>query len=152
MRLIALRPEYQLTVDHARNRIFYQNFESMYGATALPHYLADWQSALAEVQAGFNILSDMQVMNQAGPTLRPQFQAAENLIVQHGVGIVAEVHIPGLDTRRGCDAVSTSHAMSVRHFLDIWDATQFLDGLGNVAECEAVSSTPEPSFRRGKAF
>jgi hypothetical protein len=133
MRLIAFRSEYQLTVDDARNRIFYQNFESMLGATALPHYLTDWATALAEVSAGFSILTDMQVVNQLGTALRPEFQAAEDLIVQHGVGIVAEVHVPGLSTRHCYDAVTTSKAMPVRHFLDIWDATQFLDELHTCA-------------------
>lgn len=129
MRLIALRPEYQLTVDHDRNRIFYQNFTSMMGASVLPHYLADWQAALAEMRSGFSILSDMQVVNQLGELLRPEFQAAESLIVQHGVSLVAEVHVPGLPTRRCCDTVTTSQAMVVHYFLDIWGASQFLDEL-----------------------
>ena len=40
---ITLRPEYQLTVDPAKNRIFYQNFERMQWATSLPHYGAGRQ-------------------------------------------------------------------------------------------------------------
>jgi len=129
MRLIVIRPEYQLTVDHARNRLFYQNFEQMQGATSLPHYLDDWAAALAEVHPGFCMLSDMQVVNQASRELLPQFQAAERLIVQRGVSMVAEVHVPGLPTRRYSDEVTTSQAMPVRHFLSVWEAAHFLDTL-----------------------
>ena len=129
MRLIALRPEYQLMVEPARNRIFYQNFGPMQTATALPHYLADWTAALAEVQPGFHILSDMQVVNQTSPVLLGIFKAAERLIVAHGVGAVAEVLMPGLPTRRHSDNLNMDEAMLVRQFLSIWEAAHFLDYL-----------------------
>lgn len=127
MRLIAFRPEYQLTVEHEKNRLFYQNFGQMQQATALPHYLADWTAALAEVRPGFSILSDMQVVNQSNQDLLVHFQAVEQLIVERGVSIVAEVHVPGLPTRRCCDEVTTARAMPVRQFLTMWEAVQFLD-------------------------
>ena len=129
MRLIATRPEYQLTVEPDKNRLFYQNFGLMQQATALPYYRTDWAAALAEVRPGFNILSDMQVVNQANQDLLIEFQAVEQLIVGRGVRMVAEVHVPGLATRRYCDEVTTSHAMPVRQHLTIWEAAQFLDEL-----------------------
>ncbi|MBF9219752.1 hypothetical protein [Hymenobacter ruricola] len=129
MRIVAFRPEYQITVDRAQNRIFYQNFSAMRAAASLPHYRHDWSAALAEVRPGFVILSDMQVVNAHGTALLCEFQAVEQLIVQRGVTLVAEVHVPGLPTRRYSDAVTTSQAMPVEYFLDIWDATQFLDEL-----------------------
>ncbi|MFC6222741.1 hypothetical protein ACFP2F_05765 [Hymenobacter artigasi] len=98
-------------------------------ATALPHYVADWTAALAEVEPGFDILSDMQVVNQLNTNLLTDFQAVEQLIVGHRVRMVAEVHLPGLPTRRHCDAVTTSRAMAVRQFLSIWEAAHFLDYL-----------------------
>jgi hypothetical protein len=127
MRLVAFRPEYQLTVNDAENRIFYQNFGQMQSATSLPHYRADWAAALAEVKPGFSILSDMQVVNQTGSDVHMEFMAVEQLILQHGVALVAEVHVPGLATRRCTDVLPNGHALPVHHFLDIWDATQFLD-------------------------
>ncbi len=129
MRLICFRPEYQLSVDPAKNRIFYQNFGQMQSATSLPHYLADWQAAVAEVRPGFSILSDMQVVNQTNPALRTEFTAVERLLVAHGVHVVAEIHVPGLPTRRHHDVVTTSQVMPVRHFLTLWEAAQFLDDL-----------------------
>ncbi|MBF9141881.1 hypothetical protein [Hymenobacter properus] len=129
MLLIAFRTEYQITVDRAQNRIFYQNFGPMRTAAALPHYRDDWNAALAEVQPGFCILTDMQIVNENGGALLAEFQAVEQLIVQRGVHLVAEVHLPGLPTRRYTDAVTTRQAMPVEYFLDIWDATQFLDQL-----------------------
>ena len=129
MRLIALRLEYQLLVEPARNRIFYQNFGPMQTATVLPHYEADWTAALAEMLPGFQILSDMQVVNQTNRALLIHFQAVERLIVAKGVHIVAEVHVPGLLTRRLIDKVTTSRAMPVRQFLSIWEAAYFLDYL-----------------------
>lgn len=129
MRLIALRSEYQLMVETGRNCVFYQNFAAMQTAESLPHYLADWTAALAEVGPSFHILSDMQVVNQTSNALRADFQAVEQLIVARGVLIVAEVHIPGLPTRRHTDEVTTAQAMPVRQFLSIWEAAHFLDYL-----------------------
>ena len=101
----------------------------MQTASVLPHYQADWIAALAEMRAGFHILSDMQVVNQANNALLADFQAVEQLIVASGVRIVAEVHLPGLPTRRYSDEVTTSQAMPVRQFLSIWEAAHFLDYL-----------------------
>jgi len=129
MRLIALRPEYQLMMEPDRNRVFYQNFAAMQTAESLPHYLTDWTAALAEVCPDFYILSDMQVVNQTNSALLADFQAVEQLIVVRGVRIVAEVHLPGLPTRRHTDEVTTNQAMPVRQFLSIWEAAHFLDYL-----------------------
>lgn len=130
MRVIAARPEYQITVECEKNRLFYQNFGPMQQAVHLPDYLYDWKEALAEVRPGFSILSDMQVVNQTNQALLTKFQAVEQLIVARGVSVVAEVHIPGLSTRRSCDEVTTAQAMPVRHFLTMWEAAQFLDEVG----------------------
>lgn len=129
MRIIAFRPEYQILVEDAKNRVFYQNLPPMQRALALPHYLTDWATALAEVQPGFTILCDMQVVNQACPELLTKFQTVEQLIVARGISIVAEVHVPGLPTRRHTDEVTTGQAMPVRYFLSIWEGAQFLDDL-----------------------
>ena len=129
MRLIALRPEYQLMVEPNRNRIFYQNFAAMQTTKTLPHYLADWTTTLAEVAPGFHILSDMQIVNQTTSALLDDFQVVEQLIVARGVQMVAEVHVPGLPTRRLTDEVTTARAMPVRQFLSIWEAAYFLDYL-----------------------
>ena len=129
MNQIAFRPEYQLTVEKDKNRLFYQNFDQMQQATTLPDYRTDWAAALAEVRPGFCILSDMQVVNQVNQELLEEFRAVEQLIVERGVSMVAEVHVPGLPTRRCTDEVTTSQVMPVRQFLNIWDAEQFLDDL-----------------------
>jgi hypothetical protein len=99
----------------------------MQHAQDLPHYLADWEAALGKVQPGFTILSDMQVVNQANQALSIGFRAVEQLIVERGVRLVAEVHVPGLPTRRYSDEVTTSQAMPVHQFMNIWEAVHFLD-------------------------
>lgn len=127
MRLIAIRPEYQLTVDPDKNRLFYQNFERMQCATSLPHYLADWEAALTEVSPGFCVLSDMQVVNQTHGPLLCLFDAVAQRIRERGASLVAEVHVPGLPTRHYSDEITISHLLPVRHFLSVWEAAQFLD-------------------------
>ena len=126
MLLVALRSEYQISVDVAKNRVFYQNFEPMQNATFLTHYVGDWAAALAEVRPGFSILADLQVVNQANPNLLATFRAVERLLAQHGAGVIAEVHVPGLPTRRHSDEVSTG-PVPVRRFLTLWEAAHFLD-------------------------
>ena len=126
MLLVALRSEYQISVDVAKNRVFYQNFEPMQSAMFLTHYVGDWAAALAEVRPGFSILADLQVVNQANPDLLATFRAVERLLAQHGAGVIAEVHVPGLPTRRHSDEVSTG-PVPVRRFLTLWEAAHFLD-------------------------
>lgn len=127
MHQVALRAEYQLSVDGAQNRILYENFLAMRGAVALPGYVSDWQMVLQQVRPGFSVLCDMRIVNQANPGLLPTFQAVEQLIVAAGVGLVAEVHVPGLPTRRYSDDVTTEQAMAVSQFMSVWEALQFLD-------------------------
>lgn len=43
MQLVAFRPEYQITVEPLRNRIFYKHYAEPAAAT-LPHYLTDWST------------------------------------------------------------------------------------------------------------
>ncbi|WP_035557725.1 hypothetical protein [Hymenobacter sp. IS2118] len=146
MHLIAFRPEYQLTVEHEKNRLFYQNFGPMQWATTLPHYLADWKAALAEIRPGFSILSDMQVVNQSNQDLLAHFQAVEQMIVARGITVVAEVHVPGQSTRRYCDDVTTAQAMPVSQFLTMWEAAQFLDEAANdpaLTAAYAINSVAE---------
>ncbi len=130
MLLIALRPEYQLSVDQGKNRLFYQNFAAMQFARALPHYVADWQAALTQMQPGFTVLSDMQVVNQGNQALLAGFRAVEQLLVARGVRLLAEVHMPGLPTRVSSHDISHAQVMPVRHFLSVWEALQFLDEPG----------------------
>lgn len=129
MLLVAFRPEYRLSVESVKNRVFNENFGAMRAATALPHYLTDWAAALAQVQPGSSILSDMQVTNRGNPALRAVFRAAEQLIVAAGGRVVAGVHVPGRPTRQHRDEVTTGRAMPVRHFFPFWEAAHFLDEL-----------------------
>ncbi|GAA4347038.1 hypothetical protein GCM10023185_01820 [Hymenobacter saemangeumensis] len=129
MKLIAARPEYQIAVEPDKNRVFYQNFGAMQTAVQLPFYLADWHLTLQEVQPGFTILADLEFVNQTGSAaLPPVFQAAEELLRQHGVRLVAEVHVPGEATHLLTDAVNIG-TLPVRSFLDLLDAAQYLDEL-----------------------
>ena len=127
MQPLIVRAEYQLSVEQAKNRLFYQNFAAMEFAPTLPTYLPDWTAALAQVRPGFCILADIQVVNKTNPALLTTFQAAEQLIVGRGVRLVAEVHVPGVSVLREADEVTTRQAMPVRHFLSVWEALQFLD-------------------------
>lgn len=129
MHLIAFRPEYQITVDPAKNRVFYKPFAEMNQAAALPHYLADWQLALAQVQSGFTILTDVTQMGAANPHLLDTFVAAQSLLVVGGVRLVAEIHLPDSVHQATSEAASRRSALPVRRFLDLWEGDQYLDGV-----------------------
>ena len=129
MHLIAFRPEYQITVNPAKNRVFYKPFAEMNQAAALPHYLADWQLALAQVQSGFTILTDVTQMGAANPHLLDTFVAAQSLLVAGGVRLVAEIHLPDSVHQATSEAASRRSALPVRRFLDLWEGDQYLDGV-----------------------
>ena len=129
MRLIAFRPEYQITVDPVKNRIFYKFFAEMNSAQALPDFLPDWQRTLAQVQPGFTILTDTTQLTASHPDLLDTFVAAQALVLAHGVGTVAEIHRPGAPTEAVTEQARNRSALSVRRFVDLWEADKFLDEL-----------------------
>lgn len=129
MRLIAFRAEYQITVNPDKNRVFYKPFAEMNQAAALPHYLADWQLALAEVRPGFTILTDVTQMQAPNPHLLDTFVAAQSLLVAGGVRLVAEIYSPDSEHRATSEAASRRSALPVRRFLDLWEGDQYLDGM-----------------------
>lgn len=128
MHLIAFRPEYQITLDAIKNRIFYKPFVEINAAMELPHYLADWQQALDRVRPGFTVLTDTTQLTTNSPALFDTFVAAQALIVAHGVRLVAEIHQPGALTAAVSAEASRRSALPVRRFVDLWEADQFLDG------------------------
>lgn len=129
MRLIAFRPEYQLTADPVKNRIFYKPFAEMNAATALPDFLPDWQRTLAQVQPGFTVLTDTTQLTASNPALLDAFMAAQALIMARGVRTVAEIHRPGATTEAVTEQARSRTALPVRRFVDLWEADKFLDEL-----------------------
>ena len=129
MPLIAFRPEYQLTAEPAQNRLLYTVFAEMQAAPALPHFLADWAAALAAVQPGFTILTNVVALTTSNVALQADFVAAQQLIVARRVAMVAEIHRPDSPTHNASAEISTASGMPVRTFLDAWEADRFLDGL-----------------------
>ena len=140
MRLIAFRPEYQLTVDPTRNRIFYKHYQELERATELPDYLTDWKQALDSVQTGFTILTDVTNLPATSEHLMRLFIQAQQLCVSHGVRQVAEVHSPEADTYKASRQAREQSSMPVRTFSDLWEADKYLDAL--TAEPEEADSAP----------
>ena len=128
MRLIAFRPEYQITVEPARNRIFYKHYPELAQATDLPDYLADWALALAEVRPGFTVLSDMTALDDVSATLHALIIEAQELAQRRGAGPVAAVYAPESAQYRAALAGETDTVLDVRSFTDLWEADKFLDG------------------------
>ncbi|GAA4359293.1 hypothetical protein GCM10023185_25810 [Hymenobacter saemangeumensis] len=144
MRLIAFRPEYQLTVDPARNRIFYKHYQELGDAVDLPDYLTDWQQALDAVQTGFTILTDVTNLPSTSEQLMQLFVQAQQLCVSRGVRQVAEVHSPEADTYKNSRLAREQSAMPVRTFSDLWEADKYLDDLA-APEARVLDSWPPPN-------
>lgn len=125
MRLIAFRPEYQITAEPSRNRIFYKHFAALAAAQALPEYLHDWQQALDAMRPGFTILSDMTELDEVSGPLAGLFGQVQQMLDGRGLRMIATVHAPG-----------NSHAFEAatpelprRIFTDLWEADRYLDEL-----------------------
>lgn len=129
MRLIAFRSEYQLTVDPARNRIFYKHYAEPEHAAHLPDYLSDWERALDAVAPGFTILTDVTNLPTTSEALMALLVQSQQLCVSRGVRQVAEVHSPDADTYNASRLAREQTSMPVRTFSDLWEADKYLDGL-----------------------
>ena len=129
MRLVAFCSEYQITVDSARNRIFYKHYAEIAEARDLPDYLTDWQLALQTMQSGFTILSDMTDLPVVSDHLAGLIGQAQELVIGLGVLLVATVHAPGSETYYTSLVVREESSLPVRTFTDLWEADRFLDQL-----------------------
>lgn len=129
MRLIAFRPEYQITVEPARNRIFYKHYAELASANELPDYLNDWEQALEAMRPSFTILSDMTDLPTVSDHLADLITRAQQLIIGRGVRLVAAVHAPGSETYFASETVRQESGLSLRTFTDLWEADRFLDEL-----------------------
>lgn len=129
MGLTAYRPEYHLLIDAARNRLCYLCYEALSVAPELPHYLTDWQRALAQLRPGFTVLTDLSLTRGPNLGLLPTFAAAQQLVVAAGVRAVAEVHPRGSATRQTSAALQRESALPVRIFHSVADAEAFLNSL-----------------------
>ena len=129
MRLLAYRPEYLIRFNSEKNRLYYQPYELMSMARALPHYLADWQRVLQHVRPGFTILTDTRLMLGPNLLLTETYAAAQRLLVAARVRLVAEVHPAGSATNQTSRAVSQQTALPVHIFTTAHEAEAFLDRL-----------------------
>ena len=129
MQLIAFCPEYQITVEPARNRIFYKHYAELAQAQELPNYLNDWRLALAIMHPDFTILSDMTDLPTVSNHLAELIGLAQQLVLGLGVRQVATVHAPSSETYYISETVRAESALPVRTFTDLWEADKFLDKL-----------------------
>ena len=129
MNLVAFRPEYQITVEPARNRIFYKHYAELAEANELPDYLADWRLALAAMRPGFTILSDMTDLPTVSDDLAGLVGQAQQLVLSYGLLLMATVHAPGSETYYASHTVREDSGMPMRTFTDLWEADKFLDEL-----------------------
>lgn len=126
MRLIAFRPEYQITAEITRNRIFYKHFAEIAQAQELPNYLDDWQQALDTMKPGFTILSDMTDLLVVSAHLNSLIEQAQRLLEGRGLRMIASVHPPETDLAANDE---TAAKWPQRRFTDLWEADKFLDEL-----------------------
>ena len=126
MRLIAFRPEYQITVEPSRNRnrILYRHFAELAHAQELPEYLHDWQQALDAMTPGFTTLSDMTELADVSGPLAELFGQVQHMLDGRGLRMIATVYATGHNLHEA----STSERPR-RVFTDLWEADKFLNEL-----------------------
>jgi len=129
MYLNAFRTEHQITVGPARNRIFYKHYAELAHAQELPDYHGDWQQALAVMQPGFTVLSDMTDLPTVSDHLAELIVQARQRVVSHGVRLVAAVHAPDSETHYASETVREELGLPMRTFTDLWQADKFPDEL-----------------------
>ncbi|MCI1186659.1 hypothetical protein MON38_04460 [Hymenobacter sp. DH14] len=129
MRLIAFRPEYQITAEPSRNRIFYKHFAELAQAQELPEYLSDWQQALDAMKPGFTILSDMTELDDVSGPLAKLFEQAQTLLDGRGLRMIATVHAPDVALAHAATSAEAPAKYPRRSFTDLWQADKFLDEL-----------------------
>lgn len=129
MRLIAFRPEYQITAEPSRNRIFYKHFAELAQAQDLPDYLHDWQQALDAVRPGFTILSDMTELVEISESLAKLIEQAQLLLHGRGLRMIATVHALGAGPVPNGPGEESTPERPRQHFTDLWEADRFLDEL-----------------------
>jgi hypothetical protein len=127
MDLIAYRPQYRIYLHAAGNHIHYERLEEMTLATELPHYLADIERALQRVRPGFTVLSDLRRTLGPNPQLLPLFRQVRQLLWDHGVGLMVEVHPTSPSGPKFMEQVrAQSAAIPTQLFTNLQEAEAFL--------------------------
>lgn len=140
MLLVAYRPEYHVRIDEARNRMVYERFEELTIAAELPFYLSDLQRALALLRPGFTVLADLR--RTLGPNLHllPLFMESHTMMMQAGIGMMAEVHPASHTMYQISQVVRAQTHVPVRQFTSREEAEAFLDSF----QLDSESGGQEP--------
>ncbi|MBC6696841.1 hypothetical protein [Hymenobacter sp. BT190] len=127
MELVAYRPQYHIYLHAASNHILYKRLEEMTLATELPYYIADIERALGLVQPGFTVLSDLRRTLGPNPQMLPVFRQVRQLLQDHGVAMMVEVHPLALSVPKFMQQVrAQSEDIPTHIFTDIREAEAFL--------------------------
>jgi hypothetical protein len=139
MLLVAYRPEYHVRIDEARNRLVYERFEELTIATELPYYLSDLQRALAMLRPGFTILADLRRTLGPNLSLLPLFVNSHTMMMEAGIGMMAEVHPASHTMYQISHAVRAQTHVPTRQFTSREEADAFLDSFQIESDSEAGS-------------
>ena len=128
MSLVAYRPEYRIRVDEGRNQLVYERLEELTLATTLPHYISDFERALTYLRVGFTMLSDLRRTLGPNVQLIPVFLRKHELLLEAGIGIVAEVHPTAPTMRQISRVLREQSKLPVKLFTSRTEAEAFLEG------------------------
>ncbi|WP_157530388.1 hypothetical protein [Hymenobacter norwichensis] len=137
MLLVAYRPEYHVRIDEARNRMIYERFEELTLAAELPYYLSDLQRALDHLRPGFTVLADLRRTLGPNLNLMPVFLASHIMMMEAGIGMMAEVHPLSHTMYQISQVVRAQTHMPTRQFTSREEADAFLDSFQIESDSEA---------------
>ena len=124
---IVKRPQYTLSVDKSKNRIYYTMFGFWESPDDLSDYFQDWNCAIAEVTRGFTILTDATQFKTPAQDILPIFEKIQKILDDAGLAKTAEVYSGDVIAKMALDYVAETSGMKKRDFQNTLEAEVWLD-------------------------
>lgn len=125
---IAQTPQYEISVDKAKNRVYLRIIGFWRSPEVVPEYINDWKRAVAVVDKGFTLLTDATEMKIHPGAVRELHGQAQALIISKGVKKVAELQADK-SSEIQLNGVSKETQMPKKNFTSKKEAEKWLDEL-----------------------
>ncbi|MBB6609559.1 hypothetical protein H7F15_00780 [Pontibacter sp. Tf4] len=124
---------YDLSVDKARNRVYFTIHGYWKSKSAVPDLLGDWKKIIALTQPGFTVLTDMRTMITHPQEMNELHMAAQQIIIDSGVRQVAHVMPTDKIAHLQLNSFKTNSTLPYRTFNSVEEAETWLNQHGQAS-------------------
>ena len=124
---------YELVVDKAKNRIYFNILGFWKNKDTVPSFLEDWKKAVALTQSGFTILTDMRSMITHPQELHELHLKAQQYVIDAGVKHVANVLPTDKIANLQANSIASTNKLPFHNFNTCEEAEAWLNQISTAS-------------------